>query len=156
MHHKRHTWYLNIHMIISKRENWQDGMTLRNLSAEQYIHNSGAICWCTRYLKQYVTVMDLLKEFPGSASVDKAITQQYRTLRFSMCPPLTSHRNSKEGSRDLRVLQWCHKPATRDVSNSGGSCVFPWDLTRGVICGKQPWKVSSWKRPGSVIWNVSL
>jgi hypothetical protein len=48
---------------------------------------------------------DLLKEFLGSASVNTAITQRYRTLLFSACPPLKSHGNSKEGSRDIRVPQ---------------------------------------------------
>jgi hypothetical protein len=50
-------------------------------------------------------VMDLLKEFLGSASVNMAITQQYRTLHFSACLLLTSHGNSKEGPRDLHIPQ---------------------------------------------------
>jgi hypothetical protein len=53
----------------------------------------------------YDIVMDLLKEFLGSASVNTVITQQYRTLRFSACPPLTSHSNNQVGSSDLRVPQ---------------------------------------------------
>jgi hypothetical protein len=85
------------------------------------------VCVCSIYCK------DLLKESLGSVSVDTVITQQYRTLRFSACPPLTWHGNRKEGSRDLRFPQWRHTPATRDVSNSGESCVFPRDPTRGVI-----------------------
>jgi hypothetical protein len=78
-------------------------------------------------------VTDLLKEFLGSASVNTAITQQYRTLRFSACPPMTSHCNSKEGSCDLRGPHSRHTPATRDVSNSEESCISPWDTNRGVI-----------------------
>jgi hypothetical protein len=50
-------------------------------------------------------VTDLLKEFLGSASANTAIMQQYERCVFSACPPLASHDNSKEVSRDLRVLQ---------------------------------------------------
>jgi hypothetical protein len=78
-------------------------------------------CYNYKYYNLQNIVTDLLKEFLSSASVNTAIMQQYKTLRFSACQPLTSHLYSKQGSRDSASRSDV-TPATRDVSNSGESC----------------------------------
>jgi hypothetical protein len=70
-------------------------------------------------------VTDSLKEFLGNASAKTAITQQYRTLRFSACPP-QSYRATVRRDHVTSAFR-------SDVSNREGSCVFLRSPTRRVI-----------------------